>query len=369
MTTHVFVGLLVLLIGCGNNHGNLDARVPEDDSALDDGGSTRDLPGRDFTHEKGVETFSANQYQPTGIAVDDQHVYWATPSAVMRKRKSGGKAETLAGSFVHAEQLALDEHGVFVVELVHMPDYAVKRIDKQTRQVTVIAAADPFVSGVDVDGENVYWACLEAVGPIDDLHGQIRSRDRQAKGPARTLFKGFGVHLGFSHVTARPEQCVCWTAKTAVRCGLKDGSHSWAVAEVPSVDLGAHDIVDLGFPKMLAWTNLDTTSKAKPGNVQLYDKGVSFTGQVRILADNLARPFQIATDGNYLYWTDPREGALHRTAIAQAGVGPQGSTLLTEDAASADDDPKFHGPYDVAVDEHHVYWTNRYDGTVKRMPK
>ena len=365
MTTHVFVGLLVLLIGCGNNHGNLDARVPEDDSALDDGGSTRDLPGRDFTHEKGVETFSANQYQPTGIAVDDQHVYWATPSAVMRKRKSGGKAETLAGSFVHAEQLALDEHGVYVVELVHMPDSAVKRIDKQTRQITVIAAADPVVSGVDVDGENVYWACLEAVGPIDDLHGQIRGRDKQAKGPARTLFKGFGVHLGFSHVTARPEEWVCWTAKTEVRCGLKDGSHSWAVAEVPSVDQGAHDIVDLGFPKMLAWTNLDTTSKAKPGNVQLYDKGVTFTGEVRVLADSLAQPFQIAADGNHLYWTDPREGALHKTAI----VGPQGSTLLTEDAASTANDPRFRGPYDVAVDEHHVYWTNRYDGTVKRMPK
>jgi hypothetical protein len=356
----------VVLLGCG---GSGTAQPQGDAGGLDaapgDTGRIGDLSSQDYSHALGVETLSSNQHEPRGIAVDGQYIYWATASAVMRKKKSGGTAEILAGSFVRAGQLAVDSTGVFVVELVKMPDYAVKRIDKSTGQVTVIVAADPFVSGLAVDEENVYWACVEKVGPIDALDGQIRVRDKHAETPTQTLYKGFGVHLGYSRVTARPKDWICWTTRDEVRCGRKDGANSWAVAKAPHIDHDAHDIVDLGYPKMLAWTNLDTTSSSNSGDIRLYEKGVSFIGEVKIIADNLTQPFRIATDGSYLFWTDPSEGTIRKTAV----VGPKGSTLLTQDAASTANYPKLNGPYDIAVDDHHVYWTNTFDGTVKRMPK
>ncbi len=243
---------------------------------------------------------------------------------------------------MHAERLVVDATGVFVVELVKTPNYAVKRVDKKTGQVTVIAAADPFVSGMDVDDDNVYWSCVEKVGAIDDLSGQIRSRDRLAQKPGQTLYKGFPVHLGYSTVTAQPQKTVCWTTKDEVRCGLKDGANSWAVAKAAVISHGAHDIVDLGFPDKLAWTNLGSAGTTKRGDVRLYQKGVSFLGEVKIVADNLLQPFKIATDGTHLYWTDPVEGTIRAATVA----GP-GSKLLTHDAASTTSYPKNNGP-DVA---------------------
>jgi hypothetical protein len=115
------------------------------------------------------------------------------------------------------------------------------------------------------------------------------------------------------------------------------------------------------------WIDFGSPSGTGPGtgSVNAVPVGIS-NGPVTTIASNLSQPWDIVTDGAYVYWTENANPGYVKRAPITGGVTP---TILASMQAA---------PYGIALDPatvggvpvspRYVYWTN-YDGdTVVKLP-
>jgi hypothetical protein len=71
------------------------------------------------------------------------------------------------------------------------------------------------------------------------------------------------------------------------------------------------------------------------------------------------RPWNIALDGECIYWTNRGSGGRDGAVVRAPKTGGS-TTVLAQGLAS---------PWSLVVAGAYVYWTNQDDGTVMRVPK
>ena len=114
----------------------------------------------------------------------------------------------------------------------------------------------------------------------------------------------------------------------------------------------------------LYWTELteQVDGGVEIGNVVACPRAFCDVSQVRVIASGQLWPQGIATDGINVYWANLRAGTVSSCPVD--GCPDGGPTVLASDGGAG------AAPFQVALDDAGVYWTNAVEGgTVKRVAK
>ncbi len=324
----VAVGLLVVLIGCGDDEFviRVDAGVPEPDA-------------------NAAPIVLAEQPDAFGIAVAAGSVHFATNGyfSVLRVPTDGGAVIPLAEQLpVPPQYIVLDDSYVYVTSVYDFG--SVGRISRTTGEFEFVAEEQRGVKGIALDDDSVYWAT------VDD--GTIMKRAK-SDGAIVTLATGQPEPWGI----AVDDAFVYWANSGSA--GMGD------TGSVAKIAKDGGDVVTLAsgqtFPLYIAlddarvyWSDpfaATVSSVAKDG------------GEVTILASDQVSVRKVAVDADStastVYFAGGR-GDVGETAFVRCVPASGGAVRdLWERPGTI--------PLDLALDDEHVFWTDF--SAVWRMPK
>ena len=291
--------------------------------------------------------------QPTDVALDDTHVYWADlTGGIYRAPLGGGAIDTVVGS-VQSYAIALDASNVYYAD--YYTGVNLRRVPKTggtTKTVaTTSAATTAGIVQIVVSGSYVDFTAsnLDAVLSYNlggSLGGSAKIETSSIVQPMFLTVDGSDLYTS----TWGGSQFVLPSA------GVADGRVRW-------VSLNTSSKSDY------------TTARTRPSGLTvsggaLYyavtDEGVIEkrpvpTGTVSTFQSGLTSPFRLTSDATYVYWTSYgtsgssyADGSVHRAPIAG---GAEQTIATSQDFASG-----------IALSPTHVYWVTQ-NGYVMRAAR
>lgn len=298
---------------------------------------------------------------PTGIAVDDRAVYWASWSlnwtqtgTIMKVGLDGGSAVTIATLQAQPMSVAVNDSDVFW--LTGSYEWNAKKLSRDGGTPIILATSQPNGTtgmGIALDARNLYWVSNYGSADSDIYAVPI-------DGGARISVWDVGGSRQAAYVAVDATH-VYWTEYTS----------GDAVRRVP-LDGGAPQRLALGLGA--GGIAVDATHVYWAENHRLAGSGIFVRrvpkggGVVQTLyADSgttaVESPQPLVIDDTYVYWVFPgaSDGAIMK-------VPKDGGAAVTLAA------PTWF-PYGLAINKTHVYWTtfratnSGAGGTVERVPK
>ena len=274
-------------------------------------------------------TIAVDQPSATGLAVDDEYVYWTTQEAngaVRRALKlSPDVVEDVATSQLGPFDVAVDDTHVYW----NCPnDGTVTRVPKGQRSMDSIATGESSPYAIAIDADFVYWpAAASPMGVAVRRAAKAPPHDPQDLGVDDTGVYPYAIAVDDTHVW--------WTdrLKDAVMRIPKTGGTPETVAPLSS---GARPRGIVSAEGAIWWVE-------QTGRVMRWQGG-----RATQVATGAGNPRDIAVHGGDIYWSE-HEGS----AIRWAGQ--------TEPLAEGE-----NLPHDIATDGLAVYWTN-YGGNNVRL--
>jgi sugar lactone lactonase YvrE len=247
----------------------------------------------------GASIVLAEAADPYAIAVDDDSVYFTSYATgeVSKVSKQGGAITVLTEkdtSTSSAAGIAIDDTDVYFTSTA-----GIFRVAKSGGTTALFAKDTNGADAVVVDATHVYWL---GRGTTSELVGDVRK-------------------------AAKSNGEVVETLGTAPL--FREGS-TWSLAA---------DEESLYLPDR------------RGGKVYRMAKS---NGDVHLVADNAGHPFSLATDGQYVYWTDagvdPASATETEPLVRKAPIGGGTPVRIASTRTT--------GAYAIAVDKTGVYWTN-----------
>jgi hypothetical protein len=270
---------------------------------------------------------------PARIAIDDRYVYWVgldNVGLVERGLKTGGAIENLTAVGAHVQDLEVGAGMLFI-----STPRALTVVDLATGSATT--HADLPAWDLEVDGDQLYfvgrvgqasWVRRMPIGGSSaDVTDIVRTESTNAKlGVDSIALFWSDYESGSSQVFRVPK-----------RGGVQTTLFNEQAA--------------YGQPYDIVVRNGDLVFRDGP---YLYDFSLADTQIESLITDGSREIHAMTADDRAVYWGN---GA---GAIRKYSFGSNSSTTIAWDQAN---------PADVAVDGTHVYWCNRWEGTIRRAAK
>ncbi|MEZ4454131.1 MAG: hypothetical protein R3B09_32045 [Nannocystaceae bacterium] len=284
------------------------------------------------------------------LVLDDTHVYFTalgptnTDNAgyLAKVPKAGGEVTTLASGLIGPSDLA---HRDGVVYWVDFKRGAVESVSVDGDGYTLITGEAIHPTDVDVDDLHVYWV---DAGNAMQLDGSL-SRAPVGGGPPEALIGG----LDQPQTIAVVGESVVWVAGDAVWAMPKDGGVATMVVMDPHLPWTL--VGEAGH--LLYWTSKGPI--LGDGSIQRIDL---LGGPIEPLVTGLDVPWDLAIDGDRIFWTNLE---IDQTILYADKDG--GDPLIAlEDQIR---------PEGIAVDDTHIYWADFgtvpdfTSGRLARLPK
>ena len=244
-----------------------------------------------------ITTIAANQRRPTGIAALGEEVVWASYG-------DGGVAN---GAILRAPKTGAGPI-VVVVEGIRTPVNVV--LDEGW------VYWSSFGSGPRSSDGGVFRRSLDAAeAPVEELAGGESLPFGLAVDETHLYWTSFGLGESTSSVKRLPKRAAVGTRPEAVVTRVAGASHPWS--DGSGVLFGYHGVI----------ARIDPAS-----------------GEARPVLRGAMRPFRLWRTGEELHWTTlapggPIESSTPAGPVVSRGTGP-------------------HFPYDLVVDDKHIYWTS-----------
>jgi hypothetical protein len=115
-------------------------------------------------HIGSFETLASDQDTPSGVAVDDEQVYWTTAGSglILSMPKAGGDVTTLASGQTKPYAVAVNATGVYWTSA----DGTVKSVPASGGTPVTVASGEETPGLITADATSVYW--------VDSARGAIR---------------------------------------------------------------------------------------------------------------------------------------------------------------------------------------------------
>jgi hypothetical protein len=307
---------------------------------------------------------AAEAGSPSAIVVDSTNVYWTNGSFSIMMCPVGGcmTPTPLIRDDAVPQFLAIDSQYIYWTDLF-MASGSAKECTLANHCLSGPTALGGGLlstpAGIAVQAGNVYWTDSQSkTVNMCPSTGCTQPTTLAAQQPAVSAIAVDATHL---YWTTQPPSTTSSNPPwgTIMRCDLTDGGCSnptpFAVSPHPSaLSVNATNVVwlDTGTPFAGGWVMTCPVTGCPDGG-QLDGGPLDFT----ILASDQRTPSGIATDETYAYWTNPFDGTVRKCAVSLDG-GP--SQVLADAQA---------GPSGIAVDDTSVYWCNYNSGTVMKLAK
>lgn len=338
------LGLMAASAACGGKLAPLPADAVERDSAVDAGADGMDSAGFDAEAEADTGppptlVIATGQAAPVRVVVDSTSVYWCdngTGNADGFLVKAGLDGGSQTRLDVGTDPWALTLNGGYVYWTSFGSagsDGTIERVAVDGGAVETLAVSQSYPWGIATDGKQVYWTQrLSQSGTVSQAPALVPDPSR-----ATILVQPTYDSSGLA---------------------LRNGTLFWANYDA---DDGVFARAPTGLVTELA------THQDYPFAITTDSNNVYWSTRTAIMAIPLGggtavtlapaaqRVIDLATDGNYVYWTD-----YYADTITEVPVGGgQAITLATGQI----------GAYGIAVDASYVYWTTYTDGTVMKQLK
>lgn len=299
-----------------------------------------------------VRILASGQDEPRALVIDDTAVYWVNHGSevgytgqVMRMDKTGGVVTALASNQLVPEGIAVD--GAFVYWTNRASDSGkgqVLKVAKGGGVPTVLVDGLSYPTGLNIDADYVYWNSYftNDVRRVAKLGGAVTTLTKMPS--SDPLLTGIAVDSGDVYFMSGVLDSVYSVPKTG-GVATRRASHTRGTHTGPGgIVVDGTDVFFTGHSEG-ALGRLDMTTGMFTS---------LFSGQYNLRF--------IAVDDKRVYAarygsSGPRQpGAI--LSVPRAG-GP-GSVLTEMDRG---------GPWGIAVDAKHVYFTNIHEGTVNSITK
>jgi hypothetical protein len=285
----------------------------------------------------GCESVASGQNRPHGLAIDTDHVYWATEEgSVWRRAKAGGQPTLLGTGPESPFHMAIDATHVY---WTHMQPNGVSRVPLAggtVEDVDVDIGVSSSSAGrfaIAVDSTFVWWDANGLLGFTPKAGGSASAYNLGGPitfaGMAQDASSIFGVDLGFNG-----------GAGQVMKVDKTTGAYQTLAS---GEDMPVTVAYDGGY---VYWAGQDN------GSI----KRIPASGGTPSVVASGQEPWIhfIAVDGTHVFWGSAAG------YVKKAPVGGGVSTVLASGKVC---------PLDMAVDATHVYWTNIHSGEVLRAAK
>ncbi|MEZ4447877.1 MAG: hypothetical protein R3B09_00270 [Nannocystaceae bacterium] len=265
------------------------------------------------------------------LVLDEDHVYFtalgltnADNGVLGKVAKTGGAVTTLADGLVSPFDLALRDGILYWVDGKRG---VVEKVSIDGDAYALVAEGLILPVDVDTDADHVYWV---DAGDSMMLNGSL-ARAPLAGGPPETLLDG----LDSPQTIAVVGESVVWVEAGAVRAMPKNGG----AVEVLAKDQPLPASLLAEGNQVVYWVN---KGMGGTGSIQRVDL---MGGAFEPLVSGLTVPWDLALDGERVYWTNVEAGksilyAPRDGGDPQIALGDQGR------------------PEGIAVDDTHIFWAD-----------
>jgi len=301
-----------------------------------------------------------------GIAVDDTHVFWTSPSGGIFDRALGGTAMTgVLPQTPNPYAIAVTATNLFWTDLSTQSVYEEVNPDNSSGSTFVwslapdgsVGAAKPVAIAVDVPQSpdagggamsNVYWvdAELGTVNQAPQAGGNVIVLARNQAQPQ-------AIAVDLDHVY--------WV-----------NGGSGGIGTVNSVPIGGGTVttlatgqskpvgiaVDPSYTHIYWISGVNAHDQPSVSSVLSLAIGAPPGTPPTVLASGYGSPMGIAVDDEYVYWTNYTDGTVVKTRTSGEGAPytlASGSTNCNNPAA-------------IVVKDNTVYWANQGNGTIFKVP-
>jgi hypothetical protein len=277
-------------------------------------------------------TLASGIQDPGRIVLDGQNVYWITMNnqgTVERVSKYGGWVQTIGWTGSEPRSLATD--GMYVY---FSSSAGLWRVGAWGGQQPVQLA--PVAYDVETDGTYVYYVGNDGIYAVPAMGGQIPYRLTESgltSSQAELALDGNSLVWSDRHSDGN-RIAIARMPKAGGNVGMVS-SEGWDGKPVPIVARGAK----------LYWMSR--------GLEDIFEWDLA-TDVERPVAETGEAPLALAVDGDFVYWTTGQG------LILKAPISGGQPIVLAEGQAH---------PSSIAVDRTHVYWSNRLDGTIRKINK
>ncbi|WP_438022855.1 hypothetical protein [Sorangium sp. So ce233] len=279
---------------------------------------------------------AAGLQHPVGIALDGERVYWTNQGvegSVMAVPRSGGEPAALATGEDSPWEIAVS--GGYVYWSSYVLGYLSRSPIDRPEPVKLIETSNALA--IAVDAANVYWTDAD----LYTINKMALPGDAAPEQLAAGQDAPVDIAIDATHVY--------WTLDA-------DTDPDSMVVRVPIAGGAPEPLAtDVRDPRGIAVDATHVYWVTEEGEVHktLREGGGQDITLVRVGGN--AR--SVAVDATHIYWTAPAEGAVRRTPLG----GGVAETIDAEEEAM---------PWEIAVDETCVYWTdNRNPGRVMKRAK
>jgi Cys-rich repeat protein len=294
-----------------------------------------------------VLTLAASQDTPYGLAVNGSDVYWtncADRGAVMTIPRDGGAPRALVTDRWRPTELIADPSNVYWLEF---DPGSVMKVARAGGAPVVLAAA-PFPRALAVDDTHVYFTS----GSDEPGSGSVWKVPREGGSPAMlaaglTMPRGIVVHAGDVYWSSMGPDGALMRIAAGGGVPTRLGTHGTLTG---GIAVNATTIFFTGI-----YSNAVAKMPLNGGPVV----GVGFAKAV----------YQVVVDGPDVYW--PKR---HRCVGSGCASTPPCCwetvwTAPTVGGSAAAVASEQGSPWNVAVDDRSVYWTDAMRGMVLRAPR
>jgi len=301
-----------------------------------------------------------------GIAVDDTHVFWTSPSGGIFDKALGGNAMSgITPQTPNPYAIAVSATNLFWTD-ISTPATVHEAVNPENASGSTFVwsqapdggggIAEPVAIAIDIPpspdggggtGNNVYWldAALGTVNQASQNGGNfmvLAHNQVQPQAIAVDLYNVYWVNLG-----------------------------SGGIGTVNAVAIGGNSVVTLATgqsnPKGIAvdpsfthiyWTSgVDAHAQPSIASVLSLAIGAPSGTPPTVLASGYGSATGIAVDSQYVYWTNYTDGTVVKTRTTG-----EGAPYTLASGASC------NNPAAIVVRDNTVYWANQGNGTIYKVP-